>query len=67
MADPNRFMIGSYSFHYVRRVLNIVHILREASDMAVLALDDEKAFDRVEWTYLFEVLGHFGLGEGFCN
>lgn len=56
--DQNGFMIGRQGFHNVRRVLKILHDQKGASD---------KAFDRVEWSYLFELLGRFGFGEGFCN
>lgn len=47
--------------------MNILYDQRGASDTAFSALDAEKAFDRVEWTYLFETIRRFGLGEGFCK
>lgn len=34
-------------------------------DCGILSLDQEKAFDRVDHTYLFSTLQAFGIGDGF--
>ena len=34
---------------------------------AILSLDQEKAFDRVDWGYMLRVLSTMGFGESFCS
>lgn len=59
--------MGRQGFHNVRHVLNILYNQKGKRDMVLLSLDSEKAFDRVELLYLFDITARFGFGQTFRN
>ena len=58
---------GRQGSHNIRRLMNIIYAKKETPDIAVIGLDAEKAFHRVEHKHLFEVLNRFGIGSYFLS
>lgn len=66
--DQTGFIKGRNSYNNIRRLLNIIQLSEQQQiDSIVLSFDAEKAFDRIEWTYLFFTLNQFGLGDDFAR
>ena len=67
--DQTGFIPKRYSSYNLRRLFNIIYSKRVNGDreLAVISLDAEKAFDQVEWPYLFNIMEKFQLGDRFCK
>ena len=66
--DQSGFIQKHLSANNLSRFFNIIHLAKSGSDHTVaVALDAEKAFDRLEWPYLFKVLTKLGFGQVFIS
>lgn len=67
-SDQTGFMKNRHSFSNIRKLLNIL-LAPAPTDKSevVVSLDAEKAYDRVEWEYLFDVLERFCIGPKFIS
>lgn len=66
--DQTGFIKNRHSFFNIRCLFNVIYNPSPTNvSEAVVSLDAEKAFDRVEWRYLFYTLEKFGLGPNFVR
>ncbi len=60
---------GCISDRYIEEYVCLGKDILESQDdeIIILLLDQEKAFDRVEWTWLYKILKQFNFGKRFIG
>jgi len=67
-SDQTGFVEGRYIGCNLHRIFNLQqHCIDNKICGVLMSLDFEKAFDSVEWSYIYDSLGYFGIPEKFIN
>jgi len=64
--DQTGFIVGRQLSSNLRRVFNVIYQPNNVEPELIISLDAQKAFDMIEYNYLFTVLEKFGFGPTFC-
>lgn len=66
--DQSGFIPTRQGGDNTKRLLHLIDVVHRArKEACFLSIDAEKAFDRVEWSYLFETLRAFGFGPNYLR
>lgn len=67
-VNQHGFILGLGTVTHVNKVVTLFDIAQvEKRKLGLIILDAEKAFDRVEWAYLWELMQRMGFGKGFLT
>ena len=66
--DQSSFVRNRTSPDNIRRLFNVMHyVVNDQEPVVAASLDVEKAFDRIEWNYLFEVFQRMNIGPKYVG
>ena len=67
-TDQNAYIKNRYIGYNLRLLQDIIEMYKESNEINILAfLDYEKAFDTVEWPFLYQTLKYFNFGPDFIS
>ena len=67
--DQVRFIPEMQGWYNIRKPINIIHHINNSKDKnhMIMSIDEEKAFDKIQHTFLLKTLSKVGIKGAFLN